>query len=147
MKVLVVGGGGREHALAWRLRQDDPRIELYAAPGNPGMTGLATCVPIGATQIDALVAFARQERIAWTLVGPEIPLSLGIADAFAAAGLAVFGPTQAAARIESSKSYSKTLMMDAGVPTARAAVCTTLDEAHRAIDEIGAPASIMSVFE
>jgi phosphoribosylamine--glycine ligase len=139
MKVLVVGGGGREHALAWRLRQDDPRIELYAAPGNPGMTGLATCVPIGATQIDALVAFARQERIAWTLVGPEIPLSLGIADAFAAAGLAVFGPTQAAARIESSKSYSKTLMMDAGVPTARAAVCTTLDEAHRAIDEIGAP--------
>jgi len=139
MKVLVVGGGGREHALAWRLRQDDPRIELYAAPGNPGIAALATCVPIGATQIDALLAFARQERIGWTLVGPEIPLSLGIADAFAAAGLPIFGPTRAAAQVESSKSYSKTLMIDAGVPTARAAVCTTVAEAHRAIDEIGAP--------
>lgn len=139
MKVLVVGGGGREHALAWRLRQDDPRLELYAAPGNPGIAALATCVPIGPTQIDALVAFARQERIDWTLVGPEIPLSLGIADAFREAGLPIFGPSQAAAQIESSKSYSKTLMIDAGVPTARAAVCTTVAEAHRAIDEIGAP--------
>ena len=139
MKVLLVGGGGREHALAWRLRQDRPDLTLYVAPGNPGIADLATCVPIGATQIEPLVAFARQEQMDWTLVGPEQPLSLGLADAFIAAGLPVFGPSRAAACIESSKAYAKTLMMRAGVPTARAFVCTNVVEAHRAIDELGGP--------
>lgn len=139
MKVLVVGGGGREHALAWRLRLDEPDTQLFAAPGNPGIAELATCAPIAATDIASLAAFARRERIDWTLVGPEGPLEAGIVDAFRAEGLAIFGPTRAAAQLETSKAFSKTLMMGAGVPTARAIVATDAREARRAVDEIGAP--------
>src|SRR6478672_4224567 len=109
MKVFVVGSGGREHALVWRLRQEDPSIEVIAAPGNPGIAELAECVPIGA-DIDALVEFARQRGITWTLVGPEAPLAAGLVDAFRANGLAIFGPTRAAAMLETSKAFSKTLM-------------------------------------
>jgi len=138
MKVFVVGSGGREHALVWRLRQEDPSIEVIAAPGNPGIAELAECVPIGA-DIDALVAFARQRGITWTLVGPEAPLAAGLVDAFRANGLAIFGPTRAAAMLETSKAFSKTLMEEAGVPTARAITCNDLAEAYRAISEIGAP--------
>jgi phosphoribosylamine--glycine ligase len=139
MKVLLVGGGGREHALAWRLRQDDPNTRIFAAPGNPGIAELATCVPIGATDVPALLTFARQERVDWTLVGPEAPLAAGIADAFQAAGLPIFGPTSAGAMLETSKAFSKRLMMDACVPTARAITVDNARDAHRAIDELGAP--------
>jgi phosphoribosylamine--glycine ligase len=139
MKVLLVGGGGREHALAWRLRQEDSRTEIFAAPGNPGIAELATCVPIGATDVDALATFARQAGVDWTLVGPEAPLAAGLVDRFRADGMPIFGPTRAAAMLETSKAFSKSLMLDAGVPTARAVTCETLYEAERAIAEIGAP--------
>jgi phosphoribosylamine--glycine ligase len=139
MKVLLVGGGGREHALAWRLRQDDPSIQIIAAPGNPGIAELATCVPINATDIDALVDLAANEGVDWTLVGPEAPLAAGIVDAFRAAGLPIFGPTRAAAMLETSKAFSKALMVEAGVPTARAMACTSLAEALDAIELLGAP--------
>src|SRR6478609_236563 len=139
MKVLLVGGGGREHALAWRLRLEDPRTEILAAPGNPGIAELATCLPVAATDIDALATVARQHSVDWTLVGPEAPLAAGIVDRFRADGLPVFGPTRAAAMLETSKAFSKSVMVDAGVPTARAMTVTTVSDAHRAIDEIGAP--------
>jgi phosphoribosylamine--glycine ligase len=139
MKVLVVGGGGREHALAWRLRQDDSRTEIIAAPGNPGIAEIATCLPIAATDIDTLATVARQHGVDWTLVGPEAPLSVGIVDRFRADGMPIFGPTRAAAMLETSKAFTKALMLDAGVPTARAVTCETLYDAERAIAEIGAP--------
>jgi phosphoribosylamine--glycine ligase len=138
-KILVVGGGGREHALVWRLHRDDPDAELFAAPGNPGIAELATCVPISATDIPALIAFVRQNAIDWTLVGPEAPLAAGIADAFAAERLPIFGPTAAGAMLETSKAFSKALMAEAGVPTARAITVETVDDAIRAIEAIGAP--------
>ncbi|HEY5061923.1 MAG TPA: phosphoribosylamine--glycine ligase [Gemmatimonadaceae bacterium] len=142
MKVLLVGGGGREHALAWRLRQDDPSIELVAAPGNPGIAELATCVPVGVGDIGGLLRLAQQQSVDWTLVGPEAPLAAGIVDTFRAAGLAIFGPTRAAAMIEASKAFSKSLMADAGVPTARAVACDNTADAYRAIDELGTPVVI-----
>src|SRR5690349_4470645 len=113
MKVLLVGGGGREHALAWRLTRDDPAIEIVAAPGNPGiasMSGNATCVPISATDIDALISLARQHRVDFTVVGPEAPLAAGIVDRFRAGGLPIFGPTAKAAEIETSKAFAKDVM-------------------------------------
>ena len=142
MKVLVVGAGGREHALVWRLRNENPSIEIVAAPGNPGISELAECVPIGATQVDDLVEYARHNRVDWTLVGPEAPLAAGIVDAFRAAGLPIFGPTRAGAMLETSKAFSKALMADAGVPTARAITCSDLAGAHIAISELGAPVVI-----
>ena len=142
MKVLIVGGGGREHALAWRLRRDDPSLQLFAAPGNPGMADMATCVPIAATDVDGLLRLAQQEAVDWTLVGPEAPLAAGIVDRFRSAGLPIFGPTRAAAMIEASKAFAKTLMIDAGVPTARAVACESVADAARAIDEIGVPVVI-----
>lgn len=139
MKVLLVGGGGREHALAWRLRQDDSTTEIFAAPGNPGIAEIATCLPLSATGIVGLTAAARQHDVDWTLVGPEAPLAAGMADAFRAARLPVFGPTRAAAMLETSKAFAKSLMMGAGIPTARAITCETLSDAERAIAEMGAP--------
>jgi phosphoribosylamine--glycine ligase len=139
VKVLIVGGGGREHALAWRFRQDDPTVTLFAAPGNPGIAELATCLPIAASDFDALVAFARRERISVTVVGPEAPLAAGIVDRFRAEELAIFGPTREAARIETSKSFAKQLMTEAGVPTARALTFIDAERARGAVREIGAP--------
>jgi phosphoribosylamine--glycine ligase len=138
MNVLVVGAGGREHALVWRLRQEDPSVRIVVAPGNPGIAEIAECVPIGA-DVDALVEYARQNAVTWTLVGPEAPLGAGIVDAFRAAKLPIFGPTKAGAMLETSKAFSKKLMADAGVPTARAVTCTDLPQAYKAISEIGAP--------
>jgi phosphoribosylamine--glycine ligase len=137
MKVLIVGGGGREHALAWRLRQDDPTIELVAAPGNPGIAGLATCFDVAATDIDGLLACARREDVTFTLVGPEAPLAAGIVDRFRDEGLAIFGPTRGAAMIESSKAFSKTLMHEAGIPTADSVICTSMAEAAAAVERFG----------
>jgi phosphoribosylamine--glycine ligase len=139
MKVLLVGGGGREHALAWRLHAEDSSIEIIAAPGNPGISEIARCVTVSATDVPSLVDLARRENVDWTLVGPEASLAEGIADAFRAARMPIFGPTRAAAMLETSKAFTKSLMLDAGVPTARAITCETLYEAERAIAEIGAP--------
>ena len=102
MKVLIIGGGGREHALAWKLRREEPGTEIVAAPGNPGIAALGRCVPVKATDIDGLVALAEAEHPDWTLVGPEAPLAAGIVDRFRARGLPIFGPTAAAAELETS---------------------------------------------
>ena len=142
MKVLIVGGGGREHALAWRFKHDDPGLTLYAAPGNPGIAELATCLPIPTTEFDDLVRLAQRERIDLTVVGPEAPLAAGIVDRFRAEGLSIFGPTREAAQIETSKAFAKQLMLDAGVPTARALTCTDVDRARGAARELGAPVVI-----
>jgi phosphoribosylamine--glycine ligase len=142
MKVLMVGGGGREHALAWKLRRDDPSAEIISAPGNPGLAELGRCIAVGATDIAALTRLARSERPDLTIVGPEAPLATGIVDAFRAEQLPIFGPTAAAARIESSKSFAKELMVNAGVPTARAERHTSAGTAKRAARELGAPVVI-----
>lgn len=142
MKVLLVGGGGREHALAWRLRQDDPAVSIVAAPGNPGIAELAECVNVGATDVDAIVRLARERRVDFTLVGPEAPLSIGLADRLRAEKLAVFGPTRDAAEIETSKAFSKALMRDADVPTARAITTTEVERARKAVRAFGAPVVI-----
>jgi phosphoribosylamine--glycine ligase len=118
MNVLVVGSGGREHALAWRLAADDAVAELHAAPGNPGIASLATCHPVRAEDAEALLALCREQEIDLVVVGPEAPLVAGVADELRAAGVSVFGPSAAAARIEGSKSFAKEVMRAAGVPTA-----------------------------
>ncbi len=118
MKVLVIGSGGREHALCWKLA-DSPLIDrLYCAPGNPGIAGVADCVAIAANDIDGLVRFACETGIGFVVVGPEEPLTLGLVDRLEAAGIPAFGPSAAAARIEGSKGYMKDLVARAGVPTA-----------------------------
>jgi phosphoribosylamine--glycine ligase len=118
-KIMVVGQGGREHALVWKLAQSPEVDKIYAAPGNPGISALAECIDIAADDIDQLLDFARQADIALTVVGPEVPLVNGIVDRFQAAGLAIFGPTAAAARLEGSKVFSKNLFKKYGIPTAR----------------------------
>ena len=139
MKVLLVGGGGREHALAWRLRQDDPAIQIIAAPGNPGIAEVADCLKVSATDVDALLRIAREFRVDFTLVGPEAPLAAGVVDRFRAEKLPIFGPTREAAEIETSKAFSKELMREAGVPTARAIITTEVDRARKAVREFGTP--------
>jgi len=139
MKILIVGGGGREHALAWKLRRDDPDSELFAAPGNPGIAAVARCVPIGLGKLEELAAFAESERIDLTVVGPEGPLEAGIVNLFQSRGLPIFGPTREAARIETSKRFAKELMTRAGVPTARAAYHTDQRRAKASLSEFGAP--------
>lgn len=142
MKVLLVGGGGREHALAWRLATDDPSIRIVAAPGNPGIAAHAECVALAATDVDGLLRLARELRPDFTLVGPEAPLAAGIVDAFRAAGQPIFGPTKAAAEIETSKAIAKDVMRAASVPTARCVVCTDVRRAKAAAREFGAPVVI-----
>jgi phosphoribosylamine---glycine ligase len=122
MKVLVIGGGGREHALCWKLRQSPLLRELYCAPGNPGIAGVADRVPLAAEEVQRLADFAAEMKIDLTVVGPELPLTLGIADELANRGLAVFGPTQRAAEIEGSKVFAKQFMDRHGLPTAPFAV-------------------------
>jgi len=139
MRVLVIGNGAREHALAWRLAADPSVSRLTCAPGNPGTFRLAERTDVPATDLDRLVALADSEQIDLTIVGPEAPLSLGIADRFAAAGLRLLGPTAAAARLESSKAFAKNFMARHKVPTARFRVCATEDEARAAVGEFGAP--------
>ena len=139
MKILIVGGGGREHALAWKLQQDDPGSELFAAPGNPGIAAIARCVPIGADKLEELAAFAESERIDLTVVGPEGPLEAGIVNLFQSRGLPIFGPTREAARIETSKRFAKELMTGAGVPTARATFHTDQIEAKQSLAMFSAP--------
>ncbi|MGA1308560.1 MAG: phosphoribosylamine--glycine ligase [Gemmatimonadaceae bacterium] len=133
MKILLVGSGGREHALAWKLTRDDPTVEIIAAPGNAGIAALARCLPTKVTDLDGLIALAKAEEVAFTVVGPEAPLEVGLVDRFRAEGLPVFGPTAAAARIETSKHFAKSLMLRAGIPTARAATFTDATGAKAAV--------------
>ena len=128
-KVLVIGGGGREHALAWKFAQSPQVEKVYAAPGNPGMAAVAECVAIGVLEFDKLIAFVKEKAIDLTFVGPEVPLCEGIQDAFAAAGLAVFGPSKAAARLEGSKVFSKAMMHKYNIPTAAYASFSDYEEA------------------
>jgi phosphoribosylamine--glycine ligase len=136
MRVLVIGSGGREHALAWKLRQSPHASRLFCAPGNVGIAEVAELVPIGVDQIGALREFAAAERIDLTVVGPEAPLAAGLADAFRERGLRVFGPGAAAARIESSKLFAKQLMARAAVPTASYARFTQLEPALAHLDRL-----------
>ncbi|MDN5327258.1 MAG: phosphoribosylamine---glycine ligase [Moorella sp. (in: firmicutes)] len=124
MRILVVGGGGREHALVWKIARSPRVTEIYCAPGNAGIAGLAYCVPIAADDITGLLDFARRAAIDLTVVGPEAPLVAGIVDAFQAAGLPIFGPSRGAARLEGSKIFAKELMQEAGIPTAAHATFT-----------------------
>src|SRR5690349_15924228 len=133
MRVLVVGCGGREHALVARLARDVDPASLICAPGNPGIAGLARTVSVDSSDLDGLVALARQERIDLTVVGPELPLSLGIADRFEEVGSLLFGPTAAAARLESSKAFAKAFMARHGVPTARFHTADSRDVALRVV--------------
>ena len=119
MKVLVVGGGGREHAMVWKLSQSPRRPQVFCAPGNAGIASLATCVPVKADEIAGLKAFVQREGIDLTIVGPEAPLAVGIVDEFRKSKLKIFGPTKNAARLEASKIYSKDIMAKAGIRTAR----------------------------
>ena len=137
MRILVVGGGGREHALVWKLAQS-PRVEkIYCAPGNPGIGQIAECVDISADNIKALCGFAREHNVDLTVVGPEKPLTDGIVDYFTAQGLRIFGPTQEAAQLEGSKTFAKERMKEYGVPTAEFAVFTSAAEAKAYIQEKG----------
>jgi len=139
MKVLVIGGGGREHALVWKIAQSPLVKKIYCAPGNPGTAQLAENVAIGVDQLDKLLAFAYENKIDLTVVGPEQPLSLGIVDLFEAHGLKIFGPSQKAAFIEGSKAFSKDLMRKYDVPTAAYGVFTDQAEAEAFINRTGAP--------
>lgn len=126
MRVLVVGGGGREHALTWQLHLDDPATTIFVAPGNPGTAKLAKNLPIATTDLDGLVDAAVANRVDLVVVGPEVPLAAGLVDRLQTRGRPAFGPTAAAARIESSKSFAKTVMTDAGVPTAASATFSSV---------------------
>ncbi|WP_456430735.1 phosphoribosylamine--glycine ligase [Thermosulfuriphilus sp.] len=139
MKILVVGSGGREHALVWKLSQSSLVKKVYCAPGNAGIAQEAECVPIKATDIKALVSLAKKRRIDLTVVGPEQPLAEGIVDAFRRAGLSIFGPEQAAAKIEASKVFAKELMKKYGIPTADFVVFADPDEAIKYLRKVGAP--------
>ena len=137
--VLLVGGGGREHALAWKLAQSPGLGRMIAGPGNPGIAAHARCVPVKDTAIDDLVALAQQERPDLVVVGPEVPLALGLADRMRAAGLAVFGGSAAAARLESSKAFAKELMARHRIPTARFGTFREAVAARAFCRELGAP--------
>ena len=141
MRILVIGGGGREHALIWRLRQEPSVTDVLCTPGNPGIESLARCLPADITAPPDLVALARREAVDLTVVGPEAPLSRGVVDAFAAQLLPIVGPTRAAAALEWSKSFAKDFMARHRVPTARFRVCDSAAAALAAIDsgEFGYP--------
>lgn len=139
MKVLVVGSGGREHALAWKIAQSPLVDGVFCAPGNGGISTVAECVPIGVEDLEALGDFARDNAVDLTVVGPERPLIIGIVDHFRSRGLSIYGPTAAAARLEGSKSFTNELVARAGVVGKRFAVFTKAEEARRYVREQGAP--------
>ena len=139
MKILIVGNGGREHALLWKLRRDAPGAEFFATQPNGGMAPLCTAVPIAPTDVEALSGWAASHRVDLTVVGPEAPLAAGLADRFRLKGLPVFGPSREAARIESSKAYAKELMRQAGIPTAAHRTFRDRAAAEDWVRECGAP--------
>jgi phosphoribosylamine--glycine ligase len=139
MKVLVLGSGGREHALVWKLRQS-PRIsKLCCAPGNGGIADDAECFPVDLKSLDSLLALGRQLRPDLTVVGPELPLTLGVVDEFARRGWPVFGPTKAAAQLEASKSFAKEFLQRHRIPTAAYAICDSVEEVRAALTHFHAP--------
>jgi phosphoribosylamine--glycine ligase len=139
MKVLILGSGGREHALAWAVKRSVRVTEVVCAPGNGGIAQIARCVPVDLKDLDAMVRVAVAEQPGLTIVGPELPLSLGIVDALQQRGLRVFGPTRAAAMLETSKGFAKRFLQRHNIPTANYAVCTTAAELEKAIDIFRAP--------
>lgn len=142
MKVLLIGSGGREHALAWKLVQSPLLTQLFIAPGNPGMANLATLVPIEGTDIDGLVAFSKENAIEFVVVGPEVPLCLGLVDALAAVGIKAFGPHQEAAQLEGSKAYAKEFMIRHNIPTAQYERFDNMEKALAALPKFGLPVVI-----
>ncbi len=139
MKILVIGSGGREHALAWKLAQS-PRIQkIIVAPGNAGTAREHNCENALASNVGEWLALARNEKVGFTVVGPEVPLAAGVVDAFRAEGLKIFGPTQAAAQLESSKDFAKAFMQRHGIPTSNYQTFTDASAAHNYVDAIGAP--------
>ena len=139
MKVLIFGSGGREHALAWAIAKSERVTEIVCAPGNGGMAAIARLAPVSLSDLDGMVRVAVEEHADLTVVGPELPLSLGLADALQARGLKVFGPTKAAAMLESSKSFAKRFLQRHKIPTANYAVCKSLAEVEKAIELFHAP--------
>lgn len=139
MKVLIVGGGGREHALAWKVAQSEKVEKVYGAPGNPGIAQIGECVDIKATDIEKLAQFAEKEGVDLTIVGPEAPLVAGITDEFEKRGLKVFGPSKAAAQLEGSKAFAKEMMKKYGVPTADFQIFDNPEKAKEYVKKVGAP--------
>ncbi|MCA9833545.1 MAG: phosphoribosylamine--glycine ligase [Thermomicrobiales bacterium] len=142
-RVLVVGKGGREHAICWKLRQSSVVDALYCAPGNPGIEAIATCLPVGVMDTAGIVGAARDQAIDLVVVGPEDPLAAGLADALEAAGFLVAGPTQAAAQLEASKSFANDVMAIANIPTARSRTVATMAEGQAAIAELLTTAGVV----
>ena len=139
MKILVIGKGGREHALAYSCHKSSLCDELYMAPGNPGMAKIGTCVDVSDSDVEGLVSFAKENQIDLSIVGPEATLSLGVVDAFQKAGLKIFGPTKAAAQVESSKDFAKKIMAKYAIPTAAYQTFDDLEKATAYVKEKGAP--------
>src|SRR6266480_1620270 len=139
MKVLVIGSGGREHALVWKISQSPKVKKIYCAPGSAAIGELAACVAIGSEQIEKLAEFARQEKIDLTVVGPELPLTLGITDLFESRGLRIFGPNKAAAQLEGSKAFAKEILRENNIPTASFGTFTEAAAAKRHIAQYPAP--------
>ena len=142
MKILVVGGGGREHAICWKLSKEANVEKIYCAPGNAGISNVAECIDIGDSDIENLLKFAKENQIDLTIVGPEIPLVAGIVDAFEKEGLKIFGPNKKCAQLEGSKAFSKDFMIRHNLPTAKYKEYTNLDEAISEIDSFGYPVVI-----
>jgi len=142
MKILVIGGGGREHALAWKLKQSSAVARIFCAPGNAGTASITENVPIAATELKPLLAFAKQNDVDLTVVGPDDPLALGIVDLFARDNLRIFGPTKSAARLESSKIFAKELMRAQKIPTAKAQTFSDSQQALSYCDELKFPVVI-----
>lgn len=142
MKILVVGGGGREHAICWKLSNESNVEKIYCAPGNAGISNVAQCVNIGDSDIEALLQFAKENKIDLTIVGPEVPLVAGIVDEFEKENLKVFGPNKKCAQLEGSKAFSKDFMIRHNLPTAKYKEYTDLDKAIAEIDEFGYPVVI-----
>src|SRR5437660_12526654 len=139
MQILVIGSCGREHALAWRLKQSPYADRIFCAPGNAGTAEIGENVAISASDLGPLVRFAKENRVNLTVVGPDDPLAAGIVDLFAREGLRVFGPAKAAARLESSKIFAKELMREQGIPTAEAGTFKRSDDALRFCDPLRCP--------
>jgi phosphoribosylamine--glycine ligase len=132
MKVLVLGSGGREHALVWKLRQSSRVSKLFCAPGNGGITDEAECLPVDLKSLDSIVALGQHIKPDLTVVGPELPLTLGVVDEFTRLGWPVFGPTRAAAQLEWSKSFAKEFLQRHRIPTAAYAICDSVEEVREA---------------
>lgn len=136
MKILVIGSGGREHALVWKIAQSKSVDKIFCAPGNGGIADIAECVDIKADDIQKLLSFAKDNKIDLTIAGPEAPLVAGIVDVFEKEGLKIFGPTKEAAQLEASKAFAKQVMLEQSVPTGHAAICLSIDEATEAISNL-----------